>query len=107
MGQEQDLLRMLEPAVRPVGPGPAGSRPPAGEPFEGRSFEDLLHEAREQTPEQPASGSDDEPANDTKTPPNPLARLAGLDAVENGSLLQVMQRRAAQPQPPADANRVA
>lgn len=85
------LLRMLEPAVRP---GPASSRPsPAkpdasGQPFEGKSFDELLREV----------GSSPAPTHDhaAADAPNPEGEpkrtdpLAPLRNVENASLARLL-----------------
>jgi hypothetical protein len=85
MGQGVDLLRLLEPAVRPGGlPGVAKAPVP---PIEERSFEALLEEARQD----PASAEGQAPAADESTAPSvpkamPLAPLGQIDRIENRSL---------------------
>ena len=77
MGQESDLLRMLEPLVRPGAghlPGPKAAR----EPFETRSFDSLLAEAR---------GPDEGSGSAAKTlESGALEALARVDRIENASL---------------------
>lgn len=87
MGTSVDLLRMLEPAVRPTGPAP--SRTADTLPLEARSFESLLEEAR--------SAAEPEPTSETRatdqtkaTKSDPLAALGGLDRIENESLLRMV-----------------
>ncbi len=86
MGNESELLRMLEPAVRPAGlPGPA-KQPHT--PIESRSFESLLDEAKQ------INAVQDQAADDTQSAPPPqqtlrtglIAQLAQLDRIENGTL---------------------
>ncbi len=87
MSHEAQLLRMLEPAVRP-GNLPAPTRP-ATPPVEQRDFETLLQEATAQV-----SGTNDEGAPDAgRTPkdsPDPLAPLGTLGRIENQSLRQLL-----------------
>ncbi len=97
---ERDLLRMLEPAVRPVGlPGPAVQ---PREPLESRSFESLLEEARatgsgdtagagtagEVTQEAEGSQGVAEPRR--PAPAGWVGRLGSLDRIENGSLRRLI-----------------
>ena len=86
------LLRMLEPAVRPVGPavgGSAGIAPGrAGDaPFEKKPFDQLLLEAREQQPKDELKTSDT-PAHR----PNPLAPLGDFARIENASLREQLEQ---------------
>jgi hypothetical protein len=97
---ERDLLRMLEPAVRPGGlPGPV-SQPRA--PLESRSFESLLEEARamglrgaaeaglagEVTQEAGGSQGVTEPRRPASA--GWVGRLGSLDRIENGSLRRLI-----------------
>jgi hypothetical protein len=80
-----DLLRMLEPAVRPVGPG--GSSEASGRvPLEAQDFDALLAEAgRAGTvgeSAEPHAGND--PAS--KPDRDPLSPLAALGSIGNASL---------------------
>ena len=90
MAQPADLLRLLEPAVRPVAQPPRPA-PIAAAPFESQTFENLLSEARfSLDPADPAPG--DEPA--AERPPDPLAVLADLSRVENPGLREMLAARA-------------
>ena len=76
------LLRMLEPTVRPAGapaPGKAGAAGAA--PIEQRDFDALLADASASG----TAGPGDAPAV-AKVKDHPLARLTGVDAIENASL---------------------
>jgi hypothetical protein len=87
MSQGVDLLRLLEPAVRPGGlPGAAKAPTP---PMEQRDFEALLAEAQQDqagaASEAPAS--DDGGAAHAAAPKAaPLAPLGQIDRIENRSL---------------------
>ena len=90
MAQPADLLRLLEPAVRPVSQPPRPT-PTAAAPFELQNFEDLLSEARfSLDPADPAPGE----APATERPPDPLAALADLSRVENPALREMLAMRA-------------
>lgn len=84
---------MLEPAVRPVGTGAAGSRAPTA-PIESVSFESLLERARALNAAE--AGSNDAPSDRAETPaatpgpPELLGQLRRLDRVANASLLALM-----------------
>jgi hypothetical protein len=82
MANEIELLRRLEPAVRP-GNLPAPHRE-AAQPFESRSFESILDEAR-------AMSDDDIEQDNVAKPTGGL--LSGLDRIENASLHELMARR--------------
>ncbi len=98
MSNAVDLLRLLEPAVRP---GAAGvSRPQGGgsAPLEDQSFDQLLSAYKEQsgtprgetvTPEAAAEAVDKPTAE-----ADVLAPLSGLTVVENPSLRALMAARA-------------
>lgn len=94
MGRELDLLRMLEPAARPV---QGGAHVPAGAPpIESKSFEALLGEAQAAANEMieavdAAAGSQ---GDGTRPMANTveaklIARLSGVDHVENSTLLRL------------------
>jgi len=87
MGQGVDLLRLLEPAVRPGGlPGAAKAPTP---PLEQRDFEALLAEARQDPGPAAAAApaADDAAAAPAATPKAaPLAPLGQIDRIENRSL---------------------
>lgn len=95
-----DLLRMLEPAVRPVG-APAPSTRPAA-PLEEQSFESLLAEVRQlgtsdgsaqQGVDAAADGAalQDEAA---RPKANLLGPLSATDAIDNASLRSLVARGA-------------
>lgn len=72
-----NLLRMLEPAVRPVQGGAAS---PARSPVEDQSFEALLAEARGGAGEAGIDAAEKPRGGDVLTP------LAGISNIENASL---------------------
>lgn len=82
------LLRMLEPAVRPVQGGAATTRQA---PIEERSFDSLLAEAR--GIEDDADGPDGHGGQ--KAEPNMLGPLAQFDAIDNASLRDLVSRAVA------------
>lgn len=89
MGTSLDLLKMLEPAVRPVGPAPTRSGGAGTPPLEARSFGSLLEEA--QSAAEPGSPSEVEGKAEPKGRKcDPLASLGGLDRIENESLLRIV-----------------
>ena len=79
-----DLLRMLEPAVRPVGAGASSAQ---RLPIEEQSFESLLMDARSAT----EVGGEVVAAEPPKV--NPLSPLASLDAIESASLRDLIASR--------------
>ena len=86
MSNAIELLRMLEPAVRPGGiPGPART---GSEPIESRSFDSLLEEAK-------AAATSGESLEKANTPPtaDPLKSLAGVDLIDNAALLRLIGSR--------------
>jgi hypothetical protein len=104
---ENDLLRMLEPAVRPVGLPPTGLREQA--PFESRSFESFLEEARTINAQEqqgvieagagvdaagsirlPQAGSVEASRNDASKQPGWVRRLSGVDRIENGAMRELI-----------------
>ena len=92
MGREIDLLRMLEPAVRP-GAVPGMAQPAAREqPIEERSFDSLLEEARSLNVSSAPEPEAHTPAGTKKA--GPLAELAGLDRIENAALRTLLTRPA-------------
>ena len=111
MGTGIDLLRMLEPLVRPGGVGaPTGAKPTV--PIEARSFDSLLDEARQLAaagdgavpPQGLAAGSPEagaEPAAATRAL-TPLTGLGQVDRIENGSLRDLLAAPTRNPAPPAD-----
>lgn len=84
MGRESDLLRMLEPAVRPG--GLTASQRPTTRPIEDKDFESLLAEARAQPAAEAEPQTLDQPARGH----DPLRSLAGTDRIENASLRQLV-----------------
>ncbi len=95
MSDSAQLLRMLEPAVRPVDQGSGRAPRPVAEPFESRSFESLLGEARKPDGLSPQEGLGQEAragqgvAEATTKPPT-LGPLAGLGTIENATLRQII-----------------
>ena len=86
MSNSGDLLRMLEPAVRPVAtPAPQSTRP-KDTPFETKSFDALLSEAQTHSVTEP---NVDEPGK-TK-PTDLLSPLTHVDAIQNASLRQIVR----------------
>ncbi|MEM1109910.1 MAG: hypothetical protein AAGH99_14595 [Planctomycetota bacterium] len=96
MSQGADLLRLLEPTVRPVSPVKPTSAPAkgaAGElPFEAQDFDTLLASAREGTLTPDASA---EPQNTGDQPqsPGPLDALADFGRIENPGLRELLAQR--------------
>ncbi|MEM6853566.1 MAG: hypothetical protein AAF593_04070 [Planctomycetota bacterium] len=97
MTQGTDLLRLLEPTVRPVSPvkpaaGTAGVK--SGElPFEAQDFESLLSSVRET---QDSGLPRDEGPNDANTqnrPPGPLDALADFGRIENPGLRELLAQQ--------------
>ncbi|MCC6681704.1 MAG: hypothetical protein IT445_12455 [Phycisphaeraceae bacterium] len=84
MSDSAALLRMLEPAVRPVTtPAASGSGARASQlPLEQRDFESLLNEL--QTMQQ--TEQTDAAAEQSRTRLNPLRSLGQLGAIENASM---------------------
>lgn len=80
------LLRMLEPAVRPVST-PERTGGSARLPVEARSFEDLLVEAQQEnfTEEVDVSAK-------AEKQPSPLGPLASVDTIENASLRSLIAK---------------
>jgi hypothetical protein len=107
-GGSHDLLRMLEPAVRPgnLQPAARGSRLP----IEQQSFEALLREADDATraSDEAQAPQDHGHANATRRP----SPLDGLSRIENASLQAMLGERAvsrpadaAEPQTPEGTDR--
>jgi len=95
MTNPSDLLRLLEPAVRPVGGGTSG-KPESAPTFEGKSFDQLLTDAQQPRDAEPRQG---EAAAQTTSPPSdnptPPAALPGLGSIENASLARLLASRPA------------
>ena len=82
-----DLLRLLEPVVRPGGV-PGRTRPPT-RPIEDRSFEDLLAEARGPSAAAGAEAGSPGPGEDgpgEAAHAGPMARLSDVGRIENAVL---------------------
>jgi len=95
MSDSAQLLRMLEPAVRPVDPRGAGKARPSAQPFESRSFESLLGEAQRTDAQAnhagPGQDASAEQAVAEATPKDTaLGPLAGLGTIENATLRQLI-----------------
>jgi hypothetical protein len=91
------LLRMLEPAVRPVAtPGVAAPRPQSA-PFEAQNFDALLEEARAMEPAvMDSKVIDSPPVEAEKTVAlNMLRPLSDIDAIANASLRNLIQQAGA------------
>lgn len=85
-----DLLRMLEPAVRPAKATPCAAAPrqPVA-PIEARSFDSLLQEARQMNVDE---ADNIDAAGGAKAPvqAGPLGVLVGVDAIENDALRRLL-----------------
>lgn len=101
MGIESNLLRSLEPIVRPDGasrPRLENTDPARNQPFEARGFDSLLEEAQQaaQPLDETVGGEPTTADEPTKrpgtTPPSPFT---GVDRIENASLRLLVERRAA------------
>ena len=79
MNTALNLLRMLEPAIRPAG-SPARAVQPIA-PIEHRPFDQLLAEAQKSQDIDP-----DQQELQTQRPSSPRAALSGVARVENSSL---------------------
>jgi hypothetical protein len=93
MSDAARLLRMLEPAVRPVAP-PGAAQPPKHLPLDQQDFSALLEEARTQS----ATPDDaQEPIRENKpagtSVADPLKALGAPDQLENASLRQLLAQR--------------
>lgn len=92
MASGSDLLRMLEPAVRPVStPESGGGGKPRHVPIEQQSFEALLAEAQGMGGDAPEAGPEAE-----RKSAGPLGPLARVDAIENVSLRAMIARSSAE-----------
>lgn len=83
MSNGVDLLRLLEPAVRPG--GLAGGKALPTQPIESRSFESLLEEAK-------AAGLPQQAVNEPNraSAVDPLKPLARVDLIDNAALLRMI-----------------
>ncbi|MEM9420505.1 MAG: hypothetical protein AAGA25_15855 [Planctomycetota bacterium] len=104
MTKGTDLLRLLEPAVRPVSPvkpapGVAGAK--NGElPFEAQDFDTLLASVREGQPIQPTAEAAESVASAEKAP-DPLHTLADFGRIENSGLRELLAQHRQQASPNA------
>ncbi|MBB6430744.1 hypothetical protein [Algisphaera agarilytica] len=104
MTKGTDLLRLLEPTVRPVSPvkptgGVAGVK--TGElPFEAQDFDTLLASVREGQPVQ-AIAETTEPAATAAKAPDPLDTLAAFGRIENPGLRELIAQQRQQASPNA------
>ena len=90
--QGADLLRLLEPAVRPVSAPEGGRRATGNAPFEHQDFDDLLASARQGFDAEPFNDDldDPSPSAEAKSPAGPLAELAAFSRIENPSLRNLL-----------------
>lgn len=93
MGDEVNLLRMLEPAVRPTDAARRAVRPAT--PIERQSFEQLLAQARQTQPDDGTSPA--EQAVDRRRPMMLLDRLADAGHVQNPGARRAGPGAAARP----------
>ncbi|MEM6392317.1 MAG: hypothetical protein AAF797_06050 [Planctomycetota bacterium] len=101
MSDPGQLLRMLEPAVRPVATPPtAGAPKPANTPFESQSFDQLLQQASTNTPNTEPPKPTPGPTEPAK-PANTFQPLSGIDRIENQSLRDLIAAATHQPNKPA------
>lgn len=89
MADSGQLLRMLEPAVRPVPAPEGGGASPGRAPIEQQSFEALLAEATAATE---PGGDDAASASDRPARGNLLGPLSQVGAIENASLRALIER---------------
>jgi hypothetical protein len=100
MTSSADLLRMLEPAVRPVSvPGAENARP-GSVPLEQRSFESLLSDAAGAKASGTSgasggAGASGGSAGAAQLSPQPAPQhpLAGIDRIENSALRDLIAAR--------------
>ncbi len=86
MGREADLLRMLEPVVRPGGLPNTTRR--VAQPIEGQDFESLLAEAAAEQKAEPQTTAASE--RTAVKGPDPLQGLTGVDRIENAALRRII-----------------
>ncbi len=86
MSDAAQLLRMLEPAVRPAGVG-APSLSKSTPPIEQRSFDALLTEAK-----QADAAAGEDTAQRAGQGSAPLNDLVGVESIENDSLRALLAR---------------
>jgi len=95
MGNESELLRMLEPAVRPGGlPGPGR---PGRVPIESRDFDSLLQEAQQMNAQQEGIADEQEGSAEgvqesvKETHGGLIGRLGQVGLIENESLRSLIE----------------
>ena len=90
MGNGSDLLKMLEPAIRPVQQFDASSVKRSDLPFEQKDFDALLAEAKDivSVPASDTMVGGQDVAEDQQ---NILSDLTRIDSVENASLRDVFE----------------
>ena len=89
MANGVELLRRLEPAVRPD--GLSAPRRPVAAPIEQRSFDSVLEEAQDMAGRMDAPGEARvEPGDAGTERPSPLPPLGRLDRVENAALRELI-----------------
>lgn len=100
MTQGADLLRLLEPAVRPVSPvkpasgGSGASGVTSGElPFEAQDFDSLLASARDGFQTQDAPAEEQNEVSNPPQPPGPLDALADFGRIENPGLRELLAQQ--------------
>jgi hypothetical protein len=84
MSRGVDLLKLLEPAVRPVLPAAGTTRSQGRAPFEQQDFAELMNFMNETPPEEAAAAAPPPKSAD------PLAELADLGRIENAGLRQML-----------------
>ncbi|WP_432799461.1 hypothetical protein [Poriferisphaera sp. WC338] len=91
MGTSSDLLRMLEPAVRPVPVQVKGTSQQSPTTFENKTFDQLLDEARTiatgPEADQVKGAEGESKAVDSLSP------LTRIDLVENAALRQILEAK--------------
>ncbi|MEM6551915.1 MAG: hypothetical protein AAF750_07285 [Planctomycetota bacterium] len=101
MSDPGQLLRMLEPAVRPVATPPTGtSAKPVNTPFESQSFDQLLQQAGT-NPSNTSNTEQAPPTTEAAKPTNTFQPLSGIDRIENQSLRDLIANPTHQPNKPA------
>ena len=93
MSNAAELLRMLEPTVRPDGIAGAGRAAQTPPPIEAQSFDAVLRQAQAMADDQePVS---DVPGEDASTEQSlRFARLSGIDRIDNAALRGLIARAA-------------
>lgn len=92
MNDSAALLRMLEPAVRPVPSAPGGSARAGQLPIEQRSFESLLADVQQTKGLETRDAGAATDAAEAAVKANPLGALGGVCSIENASLRAIVGR---------------